>query len=221
MKNPALPLLALLIAITGCAQTLPARHAAADPAEQALLAQYPQAARRQGDTLRLLSRGGWITYRNTDCEKDPDSCISYVLDQAWHGGRFFGMKVGYYEGEDYIVADTQSVHLHTGGPPLFSPGGTLFATAVYSEAYETAAEGVRIWAVDFPMRNIRTIPPDVLGYPEDVQWLSDKCLRVSAIVGSLYDDQGRERPRGTYYLTEAAPEWRLEEKEPLICRSGA
>jgi hypothetical protein len=71
------------------------------------------------------------------------------------------------------------------------------------------------------MRAIRAIPPEVLGHAEDLRWLNDKCLRFTAVAGSLYDDEGRERARPTYYLSDAAPEWRLEEKEPLICRSSA
>jgi hypothetical protein len=185
--------------------------------EAVLLARYPKLARRHGKLLQVSSRGGWIDYLDTDRACDPDSCVSYVLDGEWLEGRLFGISVGYFEGGDYIVADTRSQHLNTGGPPIFSPNKQRFATAVYNEAYETSSEGIRIWEVEGWLRNVRTISPHVLGYPEGVRWRGNGCLEFTAVHGDLYDGTGRPRHRGTYYLVEAVPEWRLHEASPRAC----
>lgn len=187
-------------------------------AETKLLARYPDVVRRDGNLLRVASRGGWLDYRDTDCVDQVDACARYTLDQAWQNGRFFGVAIGLYEGGDYLVADTQSGHEFTGGPPVFSPNGGLFATIVYSESYPTSGEGVRIWATDFPMRNIRIVSPHVLAYVETPIWRGERCLSFTAVPaggGDMFPDLADRR---TYYLVEAQPEWRLQDEPAAICR---
>jgi hypothetical protein len=161
--------------------------------------------------LKVASRGGWLTYETTDCEASSD-CASYSLDRAFLDGRIFGIEVGFYEGGDYIVADTESLHECTGGTPLFSPDNQLFAVAVYNEAYETCGEGVGLWRVDFPLRKIRTVSPSVLTYPERLLWRGNGCLEFTAIEGEY-----NEAARRTYYLIKDDPEWRLERKPDPSC----
>jgi hypothetical protein len=191
---------------------------APDPQEEALLARFPQSVRREGNVLLVAARGGMIRYEDKDCEQDSD-CAVFRLVDVFLDGRLFGIEVGYYEGGDYIVADTHSQHLFTGEKPSFSPNGRLFATAAFNEAYETAAEGVRLWSLEGGLRSVRAISPDILSYPEGLTWRGDRCVEFTAVEGSLYDDEGGERPRPTRYLVEAAPEWRLTADRDPLCRN--
>jgi hypothetical protein len=211
--------LLLLPLIAGCAavQRPPTNIRPADPQEEALLARFPQTVRREGKVLFVPARGGMIRYEDKDCELDSD-CSVYRLVDTFLDGRLFGIEVGYYEGGDYLLADTQSEHLFTGEKPLFSPDGRMFATAAFNEAYETAAEGVRLWSLQGPMALVRAVSPDVLAYPEGLAWRGARCVEFTAVEGSLYDAEGRERPRRTWYLVEAAPEWRLTVERDPLCR---
>jgi hypothetical protein len=192
--------------------------------ENKLFARYPLAAYRRGNVLHVASRGGVLEYRDKSCAVDAD-CVLFRLDDVFLDGRLFGIEVGYYEGGDYIVADTQSQHLYTGGRPIFSSSGSMFATAVFSEAYETSAEGVRLYALDLNsgrggdtgLRLVRLISPNVLTYPDNVVWLTDACVSFVASEGSLYDAQGSETPRTSFYLVSAEPEWRLTKEREAKC----
>jgi hypothetical protein len=99
----------------------------------------------------------------------------------------------------------------------------MFATAVFNEAYETSAEGVRLYALDFRsahgfgLRLVRLISPNVLTYPDKVVWLTDACVSFVASEGSLYDEQGNEKSRTTFYLVAAEPEWRLTRERDAKC----
>jgi hypothetical protein len=181
--------------------------------ERALLERYPQLVSRTGNVLKVASRGGNIAYESECAE--ADDCTVYHLDRAFLDGRMFGISVGYYEGTDYHVADTESLHECTGDVPTFSPDNRHFAVAVYSEAYETCGEGVGIWATDFPLRKIRTVSPRVLTYPQALRWRGSDCLEFTAIAGE-YDEAARR----TYYLVKAEPEWRLDQAAPSTCRAG-
>lgn len=194
------------------------RFAAENPVEAALLARYPRSVRREGNVLRVASRGGWLDYSDTDCEADAETCISYTVDQAWQNGRFIGIAVGLYEGGDYLVADTQSGHEYTGDVPLFAPNGIHFASAAFNEVYETSAEGVRVWTADPVLREIRVISARVLTYPEALTWLGDSCLRFTAVPlrpGELFGDPQNRR---TFHLVAAEPEWRLLDAPAAGCR---
>ncbi len=181
--------------------------------ERALLDSYPRLLTRSGTVLNVASSGGGIDYVSR-CDQ-ADDCAIFHLDQEFLGGRLFGIAVGYYEGTDYFVADTQSVHECTGGPPTFSPDGQHFAVAVYSEAYETCGEGVAIWTLDPMLQKIRTISPRVLTYPEGLKWRGADCLEFTAITGDY--DEAKRRP---YYLVRAQPEWRLELAPNGPCQKG-
>lgn len=178
-------------------------------AERMLLERYPNSVRRHGNILRVRSRGGWLSYEDRSCETGSD-CASYSLDRDFLDGRLFGIDVTYYEGNDYIVADTQSGHECTGGSPIFTPDGKLFAVAVFNEAYETCAEGVTLWQIEPALRKIRHI--NVLTYPEQLRWRGSDCLEFTAIDGE-YDEANRR----SYYLLKAEPEWRLSQ-EAAACK---
>ena len=181
--------------------------------ERALLDRHPRLVSRNGNVLNVASRGGNLEYVSKCAE--ADDCTIFHLDQAFLDGRMFGISVGYYEGSDYFVADTESVHECTGDKPTFSPDNRLFAVAVYSEAHETCGEGVSIWATDFPLRKIRTVSPRVLSYPQALKWRGSDCVEFTAISGD-YD----EADRRTYYLVKAEPEWRLELSPNKSCDAG-
>jgi hypothetical protein len=210
----------LLILLLGGCTTMPSTGCInpADPREEALLARYPDLVRREGNLLLVGARGGFLRHEDKDCAVDTD-CAAYRLDEAFQDGRLFGIEIGYYEGGDYMVVDTLSGALHTGEKPLFSPGGHMFATAAFNENYETAAEGVRLYALDFPMRLVRTVSSAVLAYPENLAWRGDRCITFTAVEGSFIDEQGREKSRTTWYLVEDAPEWRLTQALDPLCRS--
>lgn len=178
--------------------------------DRALLERYPSLVSRDGTVLKVVSRGGELEYE-TKCE-EADECAIFHLDRVFLDGRMFGISVGYYEGSDYFVADTESVHECTGDAPTFSPENRHFAVAVYSEAHETCGEGVAIWATDFPLRKIRTVSPHVLTYPKALKWRGSSCLEFTAIAGE-YDEAARR----TYYLVKAEPEWRLESAATPAC----
>jgi hypothetical protein len=182
----------------------------APASERALLRRYPHLVSRNSNVLTVASHGGELEYVSKCGE--ADDCTVYHLDRAFLDGRMFGISVGYYEGTDYFVADTQSLHECTGDAPNFAPDNRHFAVAVYNEAYETCGEGVAIWATDFPLRKIRTVSPRVLTYPEVVRWRGNACLEFTAIAG-----QYNEAARRTYYLVQAQPEWRLEQAASEPC----
>jgi hypothetical protein len=211
----------LVLTLAGCSFNPPSpatrKPAAITPsaAEQALLAKYPSLVRRESNVLKVASRGGWITYENRDCEVSSD-CASYSLDRAFLNGRLFGIEVRYYEGGDYTVADTESLHECTGGSPVFSPDNQLFAVAVYDEAYETCGQGVGLWRLDFPLRKIRTVSPSVLTYPQNLRWRGNACVEFTAIEGFEYNEAARR----TYYLVKDEPEWRLERQRARPCTAA-
>jgi hypothetical protein len=178
--------------------------------ERALLERYPRLVSRSGKVLKVASRGGELDYE-TKCA-EADDCAIFHLDRAFLQGRMFGISVGYYEGSDYYVADTESVHECTGDAPTFSPDNRHFAVAVYSEAHETCGEGVAVWAVHPMLRKIRTVSPRVLTYPKALNWRGSDCVEFTAIAGEY-----NEAARRTYYLVESQPEWRLENEEPETC----
>jgi hypothetical protein len=183
------------------------------PGEQTLLARYPDSVRRQGNILRVKSRAGWLGYEERSCQASSD-CVSYSLDRAFLDGRLFGINVTYYEGSDYIVADTHSGHECTGGSPIFSPDGKLFAVSVYNEAYESCSEGVTLWQLEPELRKIRTISPQALTYPEHLRWRGSDCLGFTAVEGEY-----NEANRRAYYLLKAEPEWRLGNEAAAACDS--
>jgi hypothetical protein len=216
----------LIMVLAGCVSPVAEQRSIsigeASAQEEKLFARYPLAAYRRGNVLHVASRGGVLEYQDKSCEIDAD-CVSFRLDDVFLDGRLFGIEVGYYEGGDYIVADTQSLHLYTGDRPIFSPSGSMFATAVFNEAYETSAEGVRLYALDFRsahgfgLRLVRLISPNVLTYPDKVVWFTDACVSFVASEGSLYDEQGNEKSRTTFYLVAAEPEWRLTRERDAKC----
>jgi hypothetical protein len=144
-----------LLLLTGCAQLLP------------LESTRPTLANRRCSSATRSPSGAkdpssWPlaavpALPDSDCARDTD-CAAFRLADVFldaavrRGGR-------YYEGGDYIVIDTQSGAETYRREAVFSPSGHMFATAAFNEMYETAAEGVRLYTLDFPMRLVRAVSP--------------------------------------------------------------
>ena len=181
----------------------------ADEGERRIMAAHPGVVRRVGATLFI----GRTELTDISCEVDVDSCVTFRARDLLIEGRLFGVDVGYYEGQDYVVATTESNWITTGEKPVFSPDARYLAAAVFNEAYETMTEGFHLWAVDgLTLR--RRIVPEALSYTADLAWLGNACLSFTAQDSYV---QGAAPTRSTWYVVADRPEWRLTNKRDARC----
>jgi hypothetical protein len=93
--------------------------------------------------LALLTQSG-----ATIC--DNNVWVSAIANMAWlRTGRLLGWEWQGYEAYGYRIFDRAGMGtvIETGAPPVFSPGGTRFASVEYSESGFGALSGYGVWEV--------------------------------------------------------------------------
>lgn len=205
--------LAALLLIAGCSVRL------ANEAGRFVAAGQTPVVSQRGNVLTIGAGRDARSYRSTrDCARHPNTCRTYAFDGVLAPG-VYGVRVGYYEGSDYLVVVPGSGEASTGTRPILSPSGRFMTSAITSDAYETDAEGMHIWTVREGTRLVFAVNPDRLrplypAYPERLTWLNDGCLKLSVVVGDGPPDTS---PRKWLYVSASSTGWQLLEGQSPIC----
>jgi hypothetical protein len=104
---------------------------------------FDRIAKASAIELALLTQSG-----ATIC--DNNVWVSAIANMAWlRTGRLLGWEWQGYEAYGYRIFDRagQGTVIETGARPVFSPGGTRFASVEYSESGFGALSGYGVWEV--------------------------------------------------------------------------
>lgn len=187
--------------------------------EAALLAQYPHLAKRENQVLKLWpGRNGTIALDDRSCDNSPvDDCVTYRFDAVFEGGDILGVSESYYEGHSYTLYHQAGPSIEVGERPIAAPDNRHLFSAASTDGHPPDA-GVSIIAVAGPrMTLVRRVFTSSLTAYESMRWLGPRCVGFTASVVGADGNYG-DQPRGTWYLIEDEPEWRLSREASSECQ---
>jgi hypothetical protein len=190
--------------------------------ETRILANVAGRAKRDGSnlTLKLVNAQQLVmTDQPEACEKGPDGCEIYVLMAAVPRSHAFVIQKFYYEGSDFfLIDDRNGQRTMLNGMPTFSPSGTEFLVAPFSDANDVGNNNLEIWHRQNDKWAVEWAHPFESVYEEDP---SLKELYVTHVVRwdrnrialSLSTERDPGHPwAGT--LTREDDGWRLSAQSP-------
>ena len=210
-------LLAGATLLTGCATTLDWSGAkASDDAERVALAGLePGIARRDRNRTLTLFPGTSTERKLRDVhpEEHPDEGVVYHFDRRF-GTNIVGVRLGFYEGSDYVLFSRDGTALSLGQAPLVSPDGHKLAAFSFSESHPSD-EGINV--VDLSGGRLMRLfympsgaQPGTLAAYENARWVTDRCIQFDAqTVGA--DGGWGDVPQRTHHIAENAGRWSVSE----------
>lgn len=187
--------------------------------EAALLAQYPHLVKREDQVLKLWpGQTGTLALDDRSCnDSTVDDCVTYQFDAVFEGGDIVGVNESYYEGGSYFLYSVEGESIEVGERPIAAPDNRHLFSAASSDSHPPDT-GVSLIAVAGPkMSLVRRVFPSSLTQYESMRWLGPHC---AGFIASAVDADGNygDQPRGTWYLIEDGPEWRLSQEASSECQ---
>lgn len=204
----------LIAAIVLAGGTVPPASPAAIAATQqeaALLARTPAGIRRAGDSLIVDTSAGDARFRTTNCDGADDRCTAYWLDRLWARGKLVGIRIGLWEGGDYLVIDRAGRSTLTGTRPTLSPGARWLASASAADGPEGGDASIRIFDAA-TLAQVHAVGRGTLAGAERPAWQGADCLTF--IAPSPDARPGARR----WWLRHDAGIWHLAARRPRNCR---
>ncbi|MCB2079215.1 MAG: hypothetical protein KDE55_16160 [Novosphingobium sp.] len=143
------------------------------------------------------------------------------LSFGWQGYQDQGYRT---DGHKLIDRSTGRV-VETGGWPVFSPSGQMFASAYQSETAFAEINGFGVWRVTtngpIPVAVVDDLP-EMLDWRVD-SWGSESCVNLSAVSFSSVPVGTKDfssAPRERYVAKQTGASWQVDEADGKSCPAG-